>query len=55
MGYQAIYDNGLVLGFGIGVQHSTSSKALPELPLVVRGILGEGWLPRALLSFGFAG
>jgi len=54
-GVQTVYESGLVLSFGIGVQRVSSGKDLPNIPSFAMALLGEGWLPRMLFAVGFAG
>jgi hypothetical protein len=54
-GVETVYESGLVLSIGVGVQHCSSGKDLPKLPSIATAALGEGWLPRLLFGVGFAG
>jgi hypothetical protein len=54
IGGQHVFSNGLTLGGGFGMQHTSVNKDFTDLPLTAAILAGGGWRPRFLLSLGYS-
>lgn len=54
IGGQHVFSNGLTLGGGFGLQHTSVNKDFTDLPLTAAILAGGGWRPRFLLSLGYS-
>ena len=54
IGYQALVVDRISLSLGLGLQYTTTSKAIPEQMLWAKVFANTALLPRALISVGYA-